>query len=287
MELLQLKYFLMVAKYEHMTRAANELHIVQPALSQSVGRLEDELGVKLFRKNGRNISLTNAGVYFQEKISAIIDELDNISDNTRKLGNDESRTIRIHISAASLAVTRAIILYKKEHPDVNFQLMRSSEEYGCDISIYSGKADEMEPEEGFTIDEEVFLAVSDKSELARKNSIRLQDIEDEDMLGLNKSRPFRITCDEFCKKKGVSPSVVFEADSPESIKDLIAMGMGVGFWPAFSWGRITDEPIKLLKIRDIKCERNIVIRSHAKDNLEEHRDFIRYMKEYLINLSQK
>jgi len=61
MELLQLKYFRTIARFEHMTRAAEELHIAQPALSKTVSLLEKELGVLLFDRRGRNIFLNQYG----------------------------------------------------------------------------------------------------------------------------------------------------------------------------------------------------------------------------------
>ena len=63
MELSQLNYFLVAARYEHMTKAAKELHIAQPALTKSIHKLEQELGIPLFSPSGRNIKLTLYGQY--------------------------------------------------------------------------------------------------------------------------------------------------------------------------------------------------------------------------------
>ena len=62
MELLQLEYFYAVAQNQHMTRTAEQLHIAQPSLTQSIRRLEKELGVPLFYRSGRNIALTTSSV---------------------------------------------------------------------------------------------------------------------------------------------------------------------------------------------------------------------------------
>lgn len=64
MELLQLKYFQTVARLEHMTKAAEELHIAQPSLSKTIARLEKDLGVPLFDRQGRQITLNSFGKYF-------------------------------------------------------------------------------------------------------------------------------------------------------------------------------------------------------------------------------
>ncbi len=61
MELLQLRYFLTAAQYQHMTKAAEHLQIAQPALSQAIHRLEAELGVTLFERKNRSIELNDAG----------------------------------------------------------------------------------------------------------------------------------------------------------------------------------------------------------------------------------
>ncbi len=66
MELLQLRYFLVAAQYQHMTKAAEHLQIAQPALSQAIHRLEAELGVPLFERKNRSIELNDEGIIVYE-----------------------------------------------------------------------------------------------------------------------------------------------------------------------------------------------------------------------------
>ena len=75
MELLQLQYFYEVAKRQHMTKAAERLHISQPSLTQSIHRLERELNVPLFRSSGRNIVLTEYGTYLKNRLEPILQAL--------------------------------------------------------------------------------------------------------------------------------------------------------------------------------------------------------------------
>jgi len=76
MELLQLKYFQTVARQEHMTRAAAELGIAQPALSQTISRLEAELGISLFERVGRGIRLSEFGKAYALRVERIFQELE-------------------------------------------------------------------------------------------------------------------------------------------------------------------------------------------------------------------
>ena len=75
MELTQLRYFLKVAELEHITRASEELHIAQPALTQTIHRLESELEIPLFVNKGRNIFLTEYGKYFYKRLKRLLTEI--------------------------------------------------------------------------------------------------------------------------------------------------------------------------------------------------------------------
>ena len=78
MELKQLRQFMVAARYEHFTRAAEVLQIAQPALTQSIRKLERELGVTLFHQEGRNVSLNSSGRLLQERLQPILSALDNL-----------------------------------------------------------------------------------------------------------------------------------------------------------------------------------------------------------------
>ena len=101
MELQQLRYFSVAATQLHITRAAEILHIAQPALTQSIKRLEDELGVKLFIRSGRNIILSDTGKLFLKKITPILHQLDTLKDEVREAEGVFRRTIHVNILAAS------------------------------------------------------------------------------------------------------------------------------------------------------------------------------------------
>lgn len=105
MELQQLKYFTVAATELHITRAAEILHIAQPALTQSIKRLENELGVQLFIRNGRNIILSDTGKLFYKKITPILNQLENVADEVREAEGIFRRTIHVNVLAASSTIT--------------------------------------------------------------------------------------------------------------------------------------------------------------------------------------
>ena len=118
MELTQLRYFLKVAELQHITRAAEELHIAQPALTQTIHRLEKELEVPLFGIKGRNIVLTEYGRYFYEKLKPLLTGILDLPEQLQTMAKIENSTIHLNVLAASSLVTRAIIEYKKIDDEV-------------------------------------------------------------------------------------------------------------------------------------------------------------------------
>ena len=113
MELLQLKYFSVAAAQEHITKAAEILHIAQPALTQSIKRLEEELGVKLFDRRGRNIVLNKTGQIFYKRITPILADLENIPDEIRELAGIFRRTIHMNVVAASALIQKLLYNIKR------------------------------------------------------------------------------------------------------------------------------------------------------------------------------
>ena len=84
MSLQQLQYFVAVAEEQHVTGAAERLHISQPPLSRQIQALEDELGQPLFERRGRGIVLTEFGRYFAAKATAILEHVDRVLADTRR-----------------------------------------------------------------------------------------------------------------------------------------------------------------------------------------------------------
>ena len=84
MNLTNLSYFMKVAEKEHITRAAEELHMTQPALSRAIGALETELGVELLERDGKNIRLNETGVILRQSAERIFLELDELHQRLRE-----------------------------------------------------------------------------------------------------------------------------------------------------------------------------------------------------------
>ena len=95
MELFQLKYFLAVAKYEHVTKAAESLHIAQPAVSQAIRHLEEEFDTPLFNRENRHITLNATGKMLQKRLTPIMAALDAIPDEIKEAAQQNQPVIHL------------------------------------------------------------------------------------------------------------------------------------------------------------------------------------------------
>ncbi len=124
MDLRVLQYFLAVAKEGNITRAADALHLTQPTLSRQLKELEEELGVVLFDRGNRKISLTDAGVLFQQRAAELVALLDKtrreLSEQEDLLGGVVS--IGCVESKASLLLPGLLSAFHKEYPQVRYDL---------------------------------------------------------------------------------------------------------------------------------------------------------------------
>jgi len=290
MEFNKLYYFYIAAKHMNITRAAEELYISQPALTKNIKLLEREIGLPLFYKKGRHIYLTEFGDYLNEKVCKMFNIWDDISQELDKIKSNAKNTIKLNVLAATTIVTDAVAEYTKRNQDITFQIIQNSE-VNCDISI-STNAVNFSNLPSFTkrcvIEEKIYLAVPKNLEYENINSINLIDVKDKGFVNLSGSRPFHIVCDKLCESVGFKQNIIFESDSPEAVKNIIKSGAGIGFWPEFSWGKISVSDVKLLPIYNPICQRELIIGLHKNSCLsecsEEFYDFLlKFIKRHQKN----
>lgn len=288
MEISQIKFFLEVAKSEHITKSAEKMHISQPSLTQSIHRLENDLEVKLFEQRGRNIHLTECGKFLMDKLEPIIAQLDSIPFEIKKVANSAFTTIHINVLAFSMLTTGAIIAYKHKNKNVNFQLMQNPNYGSYDIEISTkipdNNAARFKKNNEFHLEEKIFLAVPNNERYANKKSIYLKEVADEGFISLAGSKQLRLICDKFCHQAGFRPNIIFESDNHASVLNMIGSNVGVGFYPEISWGKLKTNHVKLLEITDLKCRREIVITANlGKTDNKYVSDFYEFLKKYMCD----
>ena len=296
MDLAQLRYFQTVARLEHMTRAAEELAIAQPSLSQAIARLEDELGIPLFDRVGRQIKLNQFGRTFLKQVEQAFTCLADGQREIADLAGLEQGSIAIAIISTQI-LPEMLKLFLADHPNVHFrlfqqhsaQMVRKMLERGeIDLCITSPRIEDADIHWTPLITEEIFLAVPREHPLAGRQSIRLLEVAQESFISLRPGSTMRGTAEYFCQQAGFRPKVTFEGDEPSTIQGLVSAGLGVAFMPALSWRQASEATMVRLHISDPICQRTIGLSWHEHHYLSQAAgQFREFVINYFTQLQQR
>jgi len=265
MELLQLKYFLVVADIQHMTHAAEKLNITQPALSTVISRLEYELGVPLFDRVGRSIVLNSYGEAFQRRGNQILME---IEDSKRELKDMAKKSdLIVSLSVTSPQFLQGMAEFIRVEPDIKWQqrvdevkdIIPLLERGQIDLAITSpGLFDEMF-HSTVLLKDEFMIAVHPDHPLAARESVCLQDIAHEKFIMLQKGLPFRTQSDLLLSDLGIRPNIIMECDHYLR-RELINANAGITIASSSAQFRhLYDPQIRFLHIEDARRTRDIVM----------------------------
>ena len=261
MELLQLKYFLAVAESEHMTNTAKQLHIAQPALTQSIHRLEQELGVSLFERAGRGIRLSPAGAYVRDRVKPAMETLDDVARDVQLFQQGEQGVVRVGVHAASGVAIDGIAAYSELNPHVSFDVTQDERERHRDVIVTTitprGSSTVENAVEKTPFSERIGIVVPASSALG--DTASLADFANERFIALAGSRRFREVCDTFCARRAFTPHIAFESDNPLVVKKMIGLGLGVGFWPDHSWGDLDPKSCRLVHLQEPEFTRDVIV----------------------------
>lgn len=291
MDIHSLTYFKKVADLQHLTRAANELRVAQPSLSRTIAALEDELGVRLFDRVGRNISLNRCGEIVLRHTNRILQELDDIRAELADETDEADRTVTFSSYAASKLLPNMVMAFKQKYPHIRLQIVQEgipgALNPDCDLSIYSSISPCSNDNEVNLLEEEIFLALPESSPLAQFESVSLRDAASMDFICLQKGKSLRSIADAYCKMAGFEPNVVLESDNPETVRSLIRAGLGIALIPEITWRGTETEQVVLRPISFPECKRYIHLSWKATGYLSPSallfRDFV---KDYFAVLSK-
>lgn len=267
MELLQLKYFLTVARCEHVTEAAGKLHVTQSSLSKTIQRLEEDLGVPLFDRIGRKLRLNDFGRTFLRRTEKALFELEQGQREIGDLSNKDQGTLQLAVTTAS-TLPGILREFRKNQPDIQFHVQMVSLENMSRL-LHRGEVDfclSSPPIEGEDIecqilyDDPIVVAVPMDHRYAERSSIQLAELKDESFVGVKQGYGVRDMVDSICQSVGFLPKYVYEGDEPARLTALVEAEIGLAFIP--STARNPHERIRYLQVDEHRLVREIALLSH-------------------------
>ena len=265
MELYWLKYFQTIARIGSVSRAAEQIHISQPALSKTLSQLEEELGVRLFDRVGRNIVLNRYGESFLKNTNEILNRLENARMELERIKMDSVRRLVVCINTGNKYISNRLLDFINHHPEIRVELVPrpdSTQDLDrCDVIITYESPDIPESWDSILLyDEEIVALASQKQFPEFHDRIRLADCGN-----LYFSLPERTArmgdlrdlYDAVFHACGYAPKVIHQSTSVDQVRTQLMLDRCITLVP-FGITTIMDTTdICVLKLEDYPLTRKV------------------------------
>jgi DNA-binding transcriptional LysR family regulator len=235
----QLRAFYFAAREKSVTKAAEILYVTQPAVTMQIKSLEEALELKLFRKYGKKLELTEAGkVLFQyaEKIFGMVEQMEYALKGYMELSRG-SLIIGTTRSFARHLMPRLLSLFQESYPGVKVILKEGSSQeiadgltdFKYDLGII-GRLPNLNRLKAIPYTKEEFcLVTSPQHRFAGKGEVSYEELKNEPIIIREQGSGARYAILSLLRSKGIEPSVLVEAGSVEFIKEYVMKGKGLSF----------------------------------------------------------
>ncbi|MBT2303725.1 LysR family transcriptional regulator [Variovorax paradoxus] len=254
MDIRALRYFAAVAETGHMTRAAEQLGIQQPPLSQQIKGLERELGMALFRRHPRGMALTDAGRQFQAEALRMLQDMETVKQRMARVAKGQEGVLSVGFTSSAAAhrfMPDALRAFRRSHPGVELRL-RENNAAELTEALAAGRLHcgllrvPVARPAGLRFEtllrEPVLVAMPRDHRFAGAGEaatpLSLAQLCEEDMILVRRPGAPGLYADllALCNAEGLSPRVVAEVDRMMTNLNLVAAGVGLSVVPASMGG---------------------------------------------------
>ncbi|MFJ8065019.1 LysR family transcriptional regulator [Psychrobacillus sp. NPDC096426] len=261
----QLHYFQILANVGNFTKASEELSLSQPALSRSISRLEEELGVPLFDRKSRGVVLNRYGKVFLEHANRSVSEMVEAKQKVNDMVHPHYGTISLAFiqTLGSSYIPDLIHDFQKEFPRIQFQLSQNItsnifEELNT-ANIDIGFCSQQESSDHLSsipiYTEELFLIVPVSHRLANKEEVHLSEVANDPFIFFKPGTALHDLIENLCHNAGFHPKKIFEGFEERTVSDLVGANLGIALIPLLP--ALDKSKISIIRIREPKCFRSI------------------------------
>ncbi|MBC2002080.1 LysR family transcriptional regulator [Listeria marthii] len=286
MELRQLKYFMEVARVEHMTKASENLHVAQSAVSRQITKLEEELGVHLFDRVGRNMQLTSVGQEFLKQSAIALNELQKAEALVTEYTDPAKGTVRVGLpnSLSTKVLPSVISTFREKYPQITYKFMEGTNEEltemllngALDMTFLSPVPESSDQIEAIRFfDEKLKLIVPENHPLAENFNVSLKELASEKFVLYPEDFDLYKIVTKAANKKGFMPQIAFQSRDFYTIQGLVGAGLGISILPEMILDGAIFKETKSIALRDKELRRSVGIITTKKRNLSPSENLFR------------
>ncbi len=294
MELQQLRYFKALAENGNLTKTADRLHITPPTLSNSITRLENELGAQLFDRVKGRLYLNRMGKVFLESSSTILSVLDSSCNNVRNMSILGKKILSVSTAVSSFLLSEVFAKYLDQHPDVRLVNKQSNvlsiesdlseNNFTFAITLEGSMDDKFLNSRILSSENKVFsVGMARNHPLAKSKTLSLSDLRNEKFIfppsGLSLTKSFYA----ICRNAGFEPNVIAECNT-FLLTRFVEDGLGITF--VASAGFLNDKTMVKIPVSDIRNfvqDRFTIYWSKNHQLSETEEDFLQFITDYFNN----
>jgi DNA-binding transcriptional LysR family regulator len=244
MELRHLRYFVVVAEELNFCRAAERLRIAQPPLSVQIRHLEEELGVQLFYRIKRRITLSPAGEVLFSQGRRLLREAEQIADQVREAASGKTGSLSIGFVGTTMydILPDALRIFRSTYPKIQLNLedihsghqIQALQRRKIDVGLIHPPVQEVLVETEEVVSETLMVALPEKHRLRDRTAVALADLADEPFLicSISGEPGLHKLCLGLIQDAGFRPRVVQEATHIQTQVGLVAAGVGICLVPS-------------------------------------------------------
>lgn len=233
MELLQLRKFCHAAESGNFTRTAKAFGVPPSDISQTVRRLEQELGTPLFTRRANAVALNERGAEFARRAREALALLDDAAAQVRD--DDRRGAVRLCVNTNRRIVMDTVEAFSRLYPEVDITARVSADPTAGAFDLIVSAQDERLASfrREKLLSEQLAVAVSRRSPWA--GGVQLADLADAPFITMNEdSSLYRLTC-QLCRQAGFAPRIAVQSDDPYYVRKCVELGLGAAVVPLFSW----------------------------------------------------
>ncbi|MCM3268534.1 LysR family transcriptional regulator [Paenibacillus elgii] len=269
LDLRNLTYLLEVAKLQNFTKAAEALHMTQPTLSKLVRSMEEELGVTLFDRSGKQVKLTDAGSAAIQQIHHILQAVNDLYITLDDVSQLKTGTLTIGLPPviSSVFFPRVIAPFQKLYPRLQFEMVeegaKNVEQRVLNGSIDLGVVISPDEEAGFGtmpfIRQQLALVLHRSHPLAQHPPVKLADLSREPFLMFAKGFGVRHHVLEACHQAGFHPLIAHESSQWDLLVEMVAAELGVALLPEAICSKVVNPDVRVLPMTNPAIPWNLVV----------------------------
>lgn len=287
MELRQLQLFLEVAKHKSITKAAETMHLSQPALSKSIRALEEELGMTLIIRTNKTSDLTDAGrivLEYAQKMAAVLSEMKTTLNDITNLSRGQIN-IGLPPFIGSLFFPRVMAKFHYAFPNIELNIteyggarvVKSVEEGEFELGVAVLPIDEQQFDVYPIVEEEMKLMVYKDHRLATRKVVEIKELKEEEFIFYHEEFALnQIMRNQFIAA-GFEPKILFQSSQWDLMTEMVAANLGITILPQSICNRAFNTDLRVIDLKEVILWRLAVIKKRGRYISNAGRTFIDFI----------